>query len=167
MEPPKNPTLLSAEDFLAGEPLSEVRHEFIGGVVYAMAGATKGHNTLAGNLFAALHAHLRGGPCRAYIADMKVRLEIANDDIFYYPDIVVEILSPETERTDRREKFLSYTQLETLEEYVLVAQSKTEVTVFRRKNRWQPELFQLPAQELYLESVELKVAVAEVYEGVR
>ncbi len=177
---------ITVEDYLAGEPLSEVRHEYIGGVVYAMTGANREHNTLAGNLFAALHDHLRGKPCEVFMADLKVRLEVVREDIFYYPDVAVacdprdtdryfirypkvliEVLSPDTERLDRREKFLSYAQIETLEEYVLVAQDKAEVTVFRRAAQWQPEVSRQPAQMLRLVSLDFSLPLSAVYEGVK
>jgi Uma2 family endonuclease len=138
------------------------------------------------NLAAALHAHLRGKSCRAFMADLKVRLQIARTDIFYYPDVVVvcdprdtdryfkrypkvlmEVLSPDTERTDRREKFLSYTQIETLEEYVLVAQDQMEVTIFRRAKGWQPEVLRTADQALRLASIEFALPLRAVYEGVK
>ena len=186
MQALKETEFVPVEDYLAGEELSEVRHEFIGGAIHAMAGASEDHNIVAGNLFAALHSHLRGKPCRAYMADLKVRLEIARTDIFYYPDVMVacdardteryfkrypkvliEVLSPDTERIDRREKFLSYTQIETLEEYVLVAQDAMEVTVFRRTNNWQPEILRLPDQPLCLASLEFSLPLSLIYEGVK
>jgi Uma2 family endonuclease len=177
---------LSVEDYLGREQNGEVRHEYIGGAVHAMAGASEEHNTIAGNLFAALHADLKGKPCRAFMADLKVRLQIARTDIFYYPDVMVacdprdtdryfkrfpkvliEVLSPDTERTDRREKFLSYTQLETLEEYVLVAQDRMEVTLFRRATNWQPELLRQAEQSLHLASIEFGLPLRALYEGVK
>lgn len=186
MQALKETEFVPVEDYLAGEELSEVRHEFIGGAIHAMAGASEDHNIVAGNLFAALHSHLRGKPCRAYMADLKVRLEIARTDIFYYPDVMVacdardteryfkrypkvliEVLSPDTERIDRREKFLSYTQIETLEEYVLVAQDAMEMTVFRRTNNWQPEILRLPDQPLCLASLEFSLPLSLIYEGVK
>lgn len=177
---------LSVEDYLTGEELSEVRHEFIGGAVHAMAGASEEHNVIAVNLVAALHAHLRGKPCRAYIVDLKVRLQIARTDVFYYPDVMVvcdprdteryfkrhpkvliEVLSPETERTDRREKFISYLQIETLEEYVLVAQDTMEVTIFRRAQEWQPEILRQPEDCLRLPCLDFSLPLSSVYEGVK
>jgi Uma2 family endonuclease len=177
---------VSVEDYFAGEQSSEVRHEYIGGALHAMAGASREHNTLAGNIFAALHAHLRGKACRAFMADLQVRLQIAQTDIVYYPDVtvacdprdtdrffsryprvVVEVLSPETERIDRREKLLSYTQIETLEEYVLVAQDKMEVTVFRRSARWQAEALRQPEERLRLASIDFDLPLRLVYEGVK
>lgn len=125
----------SVGEYFEGEQLPEVRHEYIGGRVYAMSGGSEAHNILSGNLYVALREHFRGRPCRVFMADMKLRLNIAEDDIFYYPDllvtcdsaddakyyktmptVLVEVLSPPTERLDRREKFLSYQRLPSLEE---------------------------------------------------
>ena len=186
MEAVQDKECLSAEDYLAGERHSETRHEYLGGVVYAMAGASRGHNTISLNIASALRSHLRGKACQTFMADVKVRLEIGGDDIFYYPDVMVtcdrrdtdryfsrfpkvliEVLSPETERTDRREKFLSYIQIETLEEYVLVAQDKMEVTVFRRANKWQPETSTKPDLHLKLASLDFEIPLSAVYEGVK
>jgi Uma2 family endonuclease len=177
---------LTVEEYLSGELHSGVRHEYIGGTAYAMAGASEEHNAIAGNLFAALHAHLRGKPCRVFFVDMKARVLIARTDIFYYPDLMVacdprdtdryfkrypkvliEVLSPDTEATDRREKFLSYTGIETLEEYVLVAQDRREVTLFRRSRQWQPEILCQPAEALELTSLAFSLPLDGIYEGVR
>lgn len=177
---------LSVEEYLAGEPASEVRHEYLGGTVYAMAGASVDHNTISLNLATSLRSHLRGKPCGAFMADVKVRLNLASDDIFYYPDVMVacdprdtdkffkrfpkvliEVMSESTERIDRREKRWSYQQIETLEEYVLVAQDRIEVTVFRRANGWKPEVLNKPDQSLALASLEFSLPLSGVYEGVK
>ena len=150
-----------------------------------MAGETEAHNTIAGNIFAALRTKLRGGPCRVYIENFKVRLEIAREDIFYYPDVVVschptgikpqflhlptlivEVLSPSTEHIDRREKKMNYLQVPTLEEYVLVAQDRREITVFRRAAGWLGEMFTSPASIVEFRSVQQAMTVAEIYEYV-
>src|SRR6266446_4816259 len=126
---------LSVEDYLSGEEGGEIKHEYIAGAVYAMAGATSDHNLIAGNIYAAFRSGLHGGRCRAFILDLKVRLKIAQDDVFYYPDVMVgcdprethklylsfpkllvEVSSESTERLDRREKKLAYQTIETLEE---------------------------------------------------
>ncbi len=186
MEAVQNTVLLSVDDYLDGERYSEVRHEYLGGVVYAMAGGSREHNTLAGNLFVSLRSHLRGKSCQVFFADVKVRLQIGDEDIFYYPDVmvtcdprdtdryssrfpkvVIEVLSPETERTDRREKFLSYTRLDSLEEYILVAQDKMEVTVFRRNGHWKPELLNNGEQQLRLASLDFVLPLSIIYEGVK
>jgi len=176
---------VTVEEYLSGELRSEVRHEFIDGSLYAMAGASEEHNTLAGNIFAALHTHIGDGPCRVLMADMKVRLQIARDEVFYYPDVVVtcdardtnryfmsypkvliEVLSSETERTDRREKFFSYTSIETLEEYVLVAQARREVTVFRRSAQWNPEVLSQAEHTLELPSLQFRMPLSAIYRRV-
>ena len=120
------------------------------------------------------------------MVDMKVRLAVANDDIFYYPDllvtcdardtdrhfkrfpkVVIEVLSPETERTDRREKFMAYLGIETVEEYVLVAQDRREVTVFRRAEQWAAEVLTNPSESLTLRSLDFSLGLESVYEGVK
>jgi Uma2 family endonuclease len=175
----------TVEEYLSGEPRNEIRHEYIGGITYAMAGASEEHNTISLNLATALRSQLRGKPCRVFMVDMKVRLQIVREDIFYYPDIMIacdardtdryfkrypkvliEVLSADTERTDRGEKFMSYTGIETLEEYVLVAQDKLEVTIFRKSSQWQAEVVAQTQQELQLASVGLSIPLSVVYEGV-
>lgn len=186
MEALRQPAWISAVDYLEGEQQSEVRHEYIAGTIYAMAGASEEHNTIAINVLAELRAHLRGKPCRPFIADMKIRVHIGQDDIFYYPDImvvcdardadryfkryprvIIEVLSAETERTDRREKFLNYTRIETLEEYVLIAQDQAEVTILRRANQWHPEIVTGVGEALCLPSLNFTLPLATVYEGVK
>ena len=178
---------LSVEDYLARELASEVRHEYLGGVVYAMAGASIEHNIISGNIYSSLRSHLRGKPCDTFMANVKLRLGLfANDDVFYYPDVMVacdprdtdkffkrfpkvliEVMSESTERIDRREKRWSYQQIETLEEYVLVAQDRMEVTLFRRANQWRPEVLTKPDQTLALASLEFSLPLSGVYEGVK
>ncbi len=134
MRIPESQQFISVDAYLEGEETSEIRHEYIGGQVYAMSGGSEAHNLICGNLYSAMRHHLRGSPCKVFMADMKLRLNIAEDDIFYYPDllvtcdpsdneryfktqpsVLVEVLSPSTERLDRREKFLSYIALPSLE----------------------------------------------------
>ena len=177
---------LTVEEYLAGELTSRDRHEFLGGVVYAMAGGSGNHNLISLNLASGLRTHLRGKDCKVYMTDVKLRLEISTEDVFYYPDVMVacdprdpddyfkhfpgvliEVLSPKTEQTDRREKFLSYIQIETLQEYVLVAQDKMQVTVFRRANKWQPEIAQKPEDLLRLNSLGFTLPLNLVYEGIK
>lgn len=181
---PETKTPITVDAYIEGEQRSEVRHEYIGGQVYVMSGGSEAHNMLCGNLYSALRQHFRGKPCKAFMADMKLRLSIAEDDIFYYPDVMVtcdpsddakyykteptvlvEVLSPSTERLDRREKFLSYQSLPSLEEYVLVDQEQVKVTCFRRANEWKPEHL-LAGGVLDLPSIEFRQALSELYEDV-
>lgn len=181
----EKPQLLSIEEYLEGEQRSEVRHEFIGGLVYAMAGTSLDHNTIAGNIMFALRQHLAGKRCRVFMSDVKIRLEIAQDDVFYYPDVmvgcdprdtekfylrhpkvIVEVLSESTERTDRREKFLSYMTIESLEAYVLVAQDKNEVTIFQRGKNWQAEILKGREQSVRFDAIDFTLPLSAIYEGI-
>ncbi|MGH8652943.1 MAG: Uma2 family endonuclease [Gammaproteobacteria bacterium] len=176
----KNVTLSVAE-YLAGEPYSTVKHEYVNGQVYAMVGVSRAHNRITVNLTLALGNHLRGTPCKVFTSDMKVRI----NDIFYYPDLavgcgesnpndyylsqpvlVIEVLSPSTERLDLVEKRLNYQSLPSLHEYVLVAQDKPEVRIFRRAEAgWDLEIF-AANDTVRFQSVDLAVPIAEIYEDV-
>src|SRR5439155_27303686 len=166
--------LISVEEYLVGERHSQVRHEFVGGYVYALAGASDDHNRIAGNIFAALHERLRAGRCEPFMADMK--LKIPGSQAFYYPDVLVacdqhdrakyfrerpvvvfEVLSPETERTDQREKWQAYALIPSMKVYVIVAQEKREVMVLRRNRPgpWVPEM--LTGRSAVLTLPELKI----------
>src|SRR5947209_3534224 len=93
---------LTPEEFLAGERRSESRHEYVGGIPYAMAGASEEHNLISLNLASALRSHLQKQPCRVFMVDMKVRLRIAREDIFYYPDVMVACDPRDTDRYFKR-----------------------------------------------------------------
>ena len=181
---PETQDFISVDDYIQGEQVSEVRHEYIGGQVYAMSGGSEAHNVLSGNLYSAIRQHFRGKPCKIFMADMKLRLNIAEDDIFYYPDllvtcdpsdnekyfksqpvVLVEVLSPSTERVDRREKFLSYQRLPSLLEYILVDQEKMAVTIFRRETEWKSEHLS-ESDTLTMPSIDFSLAVANIYEDV-
>lgn len=175
--------LLSVDEYLAAEPSREIKHEYVGGHIYAMTGASIAHNLIALSLARALWAHLQGGPCQVFVADVKVRLRVAEQEVFYYPDVfvacrqdedardyrrfpntVIEVLSDTTARTDRREKFLAYQTIDSLHEYVLVAQDEPRLTVFRRENGWRPEDVGGEGT-LALPSLRFSMSVADVYEG--
>lgn len=176
---------LSADDYLEGELKSDIRHEFVNGEVYAMAGAGEVHNLIAGNVFSRLRAATRGGPCRVFIFDMKVRVAAWN--AFYYPDIlltcdpsdtqsyfkerpclIVEVLSPSTEGIDRREKMLAYRTLPSLREYVLISCDERLIEVYRRgeDEAWSVETLG-EGDLLRLECAGVSMTLDEVYEDVQ
>jgi Uma2 family endonuclease len=176
--------LLPVEEYLIAERRSEVRHEYLGGAVYPIAESSEEHNVLIGSLGTLLHSHLRGRRCRTFMLEMKVRLRLVGDEVLYYPDLMVacdprdtdryfkrypsvliEVLSPDTERTDRQEKRFSYLGIETLEAYILVAQDRMEVTVFRKSADWQPEILRAPTDLLRLPHLDFEVALSAIYEG--
>lgn len=133
------PIPISIDEYLDGETRTEIKHEYLDGEVVAMGGASAKHGLVAGALHAALIPYARRQGCQLFIADMKVRVDHADQTYFYYPDLllacdpqdrepyyrrrpcmVVEVLSPSTERIDRREKLFAYQTITSLHEYLLV-----------------------------------------------
>jgi Uma2 family endonuclease len=174
---PASQPYLSEEEYLAGELLSDVKHEYIDGVAYAMAGASKNHQRLCSTINRLFGNHLSGRPCDVYSSDVKVK---AGQD-FFYPDvmvvcedktsheyytespvIIVEILSKSTRRTDRALKRLAYQRLPSLQEYVLIEQDFVEVEICRRAKHWQSEFYFL-GDEACFASIDLTLAVVEIY----
>lgn len=174
---------LTEDDYLARELDAAVRHEFVHGAVYAMAGGSANHNRIAGNLYARLLSAAEAG-CEPFISDMKLRLDAGS--LFYYPDVmlvcdpldneayfktspclIAEVLSPSTESTDRREKWAAYQKLPSLREYVLLAQDRLCIEVYKRVNLRQWSLTVLDAAgTLVLSCGNLSVPVADLYRGV-
>jgi Uma2 family endonuclease len=177
---------LSIEEYLKFEQDGEIRHEYVAGQIYAMAGASEAHNLIAGNIFALLRPHLRGSSCRAFVSDMKVKIKLQQGDIFYYPDLlvtcdrddrekyfktnpnlIVEVLSDSTETTDKREKRINYQSLDSLQEYVLVAQDEMGVEIYRRDSSGNAAVETLGKNDLLrLDSVGLTLTMADIYEDV-
>lgn len=176
---------ISSQEYLENEKASQIKHEYIDGQVYAMAGASDAHVTIAGNLFTLLRNHLRGSSCRPYIGDMKAQVERVNR--YYYPDVmvtcdprdrefeyfkcypclIVEVLSDTTEAFDRGRKFTDYRHLESLQEYVLISQDTISVECFRRNDQGRWELYPYGKGEtVHLASVNFECAIAQVYEDV-
>ncbi|MCK4494561.1 MAG: Uma2 family endonuclease, partial [Methylococcales bacterium] len=142
---------LSEADYLNGEKISQIKHEFIEGDIYAMAGASRNHNIISANVARQFGNHLAETPCITFTSDMKVRV----DHNFYYPDIlvvcdnnedddyytnspiiIVEVLSKSTRHRDKCAKMDAYRTITTLQEYVLIEQDFVEIQVCRRKNNW-------------------------------
>ncbi|AHE96980.1 Uma2 family endonuclease [Thioalkalivibrio paradoxus] len=176
---------VSVEDYLASERDGEVRHEYVAGQVYAMTGASRRHGLIVGALVAALRRGARQRNCQLFTNDMKVYVHHAGDDAFYYPDLVltceaddredyylkhpcliVEVLSEGTERIDRREKLLAYTAgLPSLREYLLVAQDRRQVDVYRRtESDWVHETY--TDGSFQLDSLEQDLRLESIYEDV-
>jgi Uma2 family endonuclease len=178
---------LTVEEYFRLEEESEVRHEYVAGQVFAMSSPLIRHQAIVTNLLFQFQSQLRGRPCKALAS--KVRLQVNREDIFYMPDVmiacgpftdkilderyltnpcvVVEVLSASTEAIDRREKALNYRHLPLLEEYLLVAQRSMEVTVFRRSEDWSPRVMTAPEDVFDSRAVEVKISLADIYDGAR
>jgi Uma2 family endonuclease len=180
---------LTVEEFLELNGTDGVRYEYVAGQIFAMNRPFIRHQAIVSNLLLHFGNQLRGGPCRAWDSQTAVRLQVDREDIFYIPDVMVacgpltdqilnahyltnpcvvfEVLSPSTEAIDRREKNLNYRHLPSLEEYLLIAQQSMHVTVFRRSENWSPRVLTAPEDVFESRAVEVKVALAEIYEGAR
>lgn len=178
---PKLKPRISVEDYLEGEKASGIRHEYLEGEVYAMSGASKRHNRIAGNLLERLRLHLKGSDCATYYNEVKLRLK--HLDRFYYPDIIVvcgpdtesdyyvtqptiivEVLSPTTALTDKREKWFAYQEIDGLKEYVLIEQEMERAEVYRKRDDglWSFVEFE-SHEEIEFDSVGFKMPMAELY----
>lgn len=178
-------TTYSESDYLTYEAQSPIRHEYIAGEIFAMTGASIRHNVIAGHLFAELRSHLKGPPCRALIEGVKLRLR--KEQSYFYPDVmvtcedrlqeldsqqqiveapvvVIEILSPTTEATDRREKLRAYRTLPSLKEYLLVSQEQAQVEIYRRRGDicWDIITYE-PGDTVEIASLEIKLGMGEIY----
>ena len=175
-------------EYAALESRAEYKSEFVHGEILAMAGASTPHNVIAGNIFALIWAGLRGRTCQVFGPDQQVRIAptglrtypdvsalcgpavIGHDDVDYLinTNVLVEVLSPSTERWDRGGKSAHYRRLESLQEYVFVAQDEMRVEHYRRQHDhlWTLQEFTGPEDRLTLGSIGCELALAEIYERV-
>jgi Uma2 family endonuclease len=177
---------ISVEDYLNGELDSPVKHEFLGGVIYSMAGATNAHNRIAGNVFGGLFSRLRGNKCQPFNSDTKVRIKLPTHVRFYYPDamvvcrpnppldtfhdepaVVIEVASHHTRRIDAGEKRDAYLAIPSLEIYMLIEPDRPHVTVWRRR----PDGFVREVSDgldaaVAIPSIGVAFPLADIYEGI-
>ena len=178
-------TKISVAEYLEGEKVSAVKHEYIDGNVYAMAGTSDNHARISGNTFTALSIHLRDSPCEPFASELKVRVAI---NIFYYPDIlvsceenpenpyfrnnpvlIIEITSPSTERIDDQEKLLAYQRIQSVQEYVVIDQNRINIELHHRQTdaTWITYHFDETDDEIEFQSVGLTMPISEIYRRVR
>lgn len=189
MSSPHTFPLFTPEEYLSLERSSEIRHEYLDGFVYAMAGESPEHSTLCFNLIVVVGSQLRDKACRGFSPNMKMRTDprglfaypdlmvvcgepIFHDercDILTNPTVIFEVLSPSTEAYDRGEKFLRYrTQIATLQDYVLVAQDEPRVEHFSRQSDGtllRSEVNGLTGV-LSLPSIDCRIRLQEVYDRI-
>lgn len=180
--------LHSPAEYLVRERAAEHRSEYLNGVIVAMAGVSFAHDIISGNVQRHLGNQLADRPCYVFSSDMKVRIERAN--LFRYPDVsavcgpvlfhddvqdayenpalIVEVLSPSTERYDRTEKFALYRFLDSLTEYLLIAQDRHHAELFRSHpgGQWSEQTYASPEDLIVLESIGCTVRVGQLYEKV-
>jgi Uma2 family endonuclease len=177
---------LSPEEYLAIERRAENKSEYVDGAMYAMAGGSERHNLIAANMIISIGVQLRNRPCRVYPSDLKV--QVPNSKRFFYPDVsvvcgetrfadderdvilnpslIVEVLSESTVAYDRGKKFLSYQQIDSLQEYLLVSQDETLVEHYVRRDNdtWLYTKAMGLEETIKLPSIECKVALRDIYD---
>ncbi len=172
------------EQYLALERKADYKSEYRDGFIWAMAGASREHNLIAGNLHGEIRSQLKGRPCEVYTSDMRLR--VSPTGLYTYPDVmavcgepqflddevdtllnpsmIAEILSPSTESYDRGNKFDQYRQLTSLREYVMIAQDKVLVERYTRQGEeWLLTVFRNLDETLPLTSIGCEIALREIY----
>ncbi len=176
-------------EYLQIEEASEQKHEYYRAEIFARSGAGVGHNIITGNIFGELGKKLKGKSCRPFGSDQ--RIHISQNSLFTYPDIsivcgqivtleddnwnilnptvIIEVLSPTTRNYDRGEKFKLYREIPTLKEYILVDSETIGIEVFRLNSggHWELEEYKEARDHLFINSVQLSIPVAEIYEGTK
>ncbi|BBL69490.1 Uma2 family endonuclease [Methylogaea oryzae] len=179
--------LYTPEEYLALERQAEFKSEYINGRIYAMAGTSRAHNLIVFNLVRELGNQLKGRPCEAYVADMRVkvtptglytypdvavacgdiRFDDQHNDTLLNPGVIVEVLSESTEAYDRGEKFAHYRRLASLREYVLVSQDRMRVEHYLRDGeQWILTELNQPETVLELSSIQCGVLLKDIYDKV-
>lgn len=175
----QSPFQISEADYLARYTQeSDTRYEYINGEIWAMAGASRNHNTIAGNAYAALHAQLKSSPCQAFISDWRVQAQ----HNYYYPDVVIdcqaqgnqaskpvliiEVLSDSTRQTDLTLKLHDYRQIPSLQEYIVLEQNFMAALVYRRSDDWKATSYAQADDVISLASIGCTLSLADIYERV-
>ncbi len=176
------------QQYLKMERAAEYKSEFINGRIYAMSCASRHHNRISVNLTAQLYAQLRGRPCETWATDMRVKVSATG--LYTYPDaavvcgesqfedtafdtllnpiVIIEVLSPSTEADDRGAKFAHFQRLESMQDYVLVAQDKCRVEHFTRlsEHEWTLKIYSDAAETLQLPGIDCRLLVSDIYDRV-
>lgn len=178
----------TVDEYLAFERGSEVKHEYVSGLIVAMSGASRAHNLITGNVARRLGNQLEGKPCETYASDMRVRttpseytypdvvvvcgepeFEDAEVDTLLNPTVIVEVLSKSTEKRDRIEKLSDYRGIASLCEYILISQDKMHVERYVRAgdNNWTLSDTNQPEGTVAIASIGCELSLKDVYERVK
>jgi Uma2 family endonuclease len=179
----------SIEEYLEMEAAAIEKHEYYKGEIFAMSGAKMPHNKISSNLMISIGSKLKGKKCTPYGSD--VRIHIASNTLFTYPDIsiicgepitlnndeynvlsptvIIDILSASTKNYDRWEKFKLYRDITTLKEYILVDSESIHIEVFRlnESNHWELEEYNSVENTLWIKALNENILISEAYEGVK
>jgi len=173
------------EEYLAAERVSDAKHEYVAGRVYAMAGASIGHERICANIVRALGNQLSGKRCEVFASNIRVHIRLPGiSEFYYYPDamvecsglpnganyaehpvVIFEVLSPETERVDMGEKLAHYRSIPSLRVYVIVNQYNPAVTIYRRHDdQWEMEFLGRFDAMLDLPEIDCQLPLSAIYD---
>jgi Uma2 family endonuclease len=176
---------ISIEEYLQMENTEVVKHEYYQGEIFAMSGAKVAHNTISGNIYAMLHARLKGKKCKPFNSDQRIHIPL--NSLFTYPDIsiicgevntlnnddynvlnptvLIEVLSKSTKNYDRGEKFKLYRDIKTLKEYILVDFESVHIETFRlnENDHWELEEYNSLANALIIKVISEIILLSEIY----
>lgn len=175
--------LLSEDEYLILEEKSKIKHEYMDGEIFSMAGATRGHNLVTNNISTELNLQLRETDCEVYASDFRVKIRAGhnvypdvsvacdeirtegNDTTLLNPTVVFEVLSKSTEKRDRGDKAEDYYRLKSLKDYILVSQNRVRVEHFSRQknNEWTLKIYEDLEEILELKSVNCKIPLKLIY----
>lgn len=178
--------LMTVEEYLAFEEKSKIRHEYMDGEIFAMAGGTRFHSLIMTNISRYLGNQLEDKPCEVHVADLRVKVKKAH---YVYPDVVVacnakfipdifdtlenpqivfEVTSKSTAYRDRYEKRMDYLDVDSLTDYLLVSQKEIRVEHYRRisQKEWKVRIYEEPEQALKLDSIGCELTLAQIYRKV-
>lgn len=188
MSLPLESHFITPEEYLVIERKAEYKSEYFNGEIYAMSGASRRHNLIVGNVLAGLHRQLRKRPCEAYASDMRVKVSATG--LYTYPDVIVvceppqledewkdtllnptvviEVLSKSTKSCDQGAKFEHYRTVESLSDYILIAQDKYHVERYVRQpdNSWLFSEAKSLHETIHINSIECALVLEEIYEKV-
>lgn len=179
---------LSLHEYFLLEEASETKHEYYQGACYAMSGGSVAHNLIVANVIGQLHAQLRGKSCAVYPSDLRLKVEATNlytypdasvicgpirtadgrNDTVINPSVLIEVLSPSTEDYDRGKKFQHYRTIDTLQDYLIIAQDSPRIEHYTRQetHQWLLREFILIDEVIHLASIDCTLALAAIYEKV-
>ena len=179
---------LTPEEYLKIERQAEFKSEYIDGVIYAMAGGSERHNVIVANMIISIGTQLKNRPCRVYPSDLKVK--VARSKRFFYPDLsvvcgetlfadnesdviinpilIAEVLSESTAAYDRGKKFLSYQQIDSLKEYLLISQDEILVEHYLRQENssWLYTMANSLEEKILLPSINSEITLKEIYDKI-
>ena len=161
---------ISEHDYLEGELISDIKHEYIAGNVYAMAGASKNHERVLGNVFASdIKVKVENIGINYFYPDIMVSCDTEDNDSEYYinsPIIIVEVLSKSTRKNDLTTKKTAYLNIPSLQEYIIIEQDFCEVEVFRKNEYWNSTRYFL-GDNITFNSIDITISVEDIYYQVK